>query len=142
MSRCLAGCLGVAILASSACEPPPAEGIVVDGLPCPSGTLPANFTGLVAGVPFDHAFRVVVADDGDDGDDGDDPGVVVVDAVFGAGSDPAMSLLRAPFATDDAWIVLFRVQPTTAGRVEGALVLTPVEETLSPCTVAVSATTR
>jgi hypothetical protein len=131
VSRRLACCFGAAIFAASACEPPPAEGLVVDGLSCASGMLPASFTGLVVGVPFDHAF-VVVADDG---------GIVDVDAVFDAGSDPAMSLLRRPFATDEAWIVPFRVQPATAGRVEGALVLTPADAALPPCTVALSATT-
>jgi hypothetical protein len=116
---------------AAGCEPAATPGLSVDGLSCAGGTLPADFTGLIVGVPFDHAFRVT-----------DEAGVVVdVAAVFDDGSDPAMSLLRAPFATDDAWVVPFRVQPTTEGRVEGALVLTPADGAIAPCTVVLSATT-
>jgi hypothetical protein len=114
-----------------ACEPAAPAGLVVDGLPCTQDSLPADFTGLVVGVPFDHAFRVT----------DEAGGTVELDAAFAEGSDPALTLRRAPFAAEGALVVPFRVQLTAPGRVEGTLTLTPPPEGPAACSVAVSATT-
>ncbi|MBM4279363.1 MAG: hypothetical protein FJ137_00910 [Deltaproteobacteria bacterium] len=119
----------VAAVVSGACEPAAPAGLVVDDLPCAGGSLPADFTGLVVGVPFDHAFRVT----------DESGGAVTVDAVFVAGSDPALTLRRAPFVAEGALVVPFRVQLTAPGRVEGTLTLTPPPEGPASCDVAVSA---
>jgi hypothetical protein len=115
----------------AACEPSAPAALLVDGLSCAAGSLPADFTGLVVGVPFDHAFRVT--------DEGG--GLVEVDATFADGSDPSLTLLRAPFVSEGALVVPFRVQPLVAGTVEGVLDMTPSAGELGPCRIAVSAST-
>jgi hypothetical protein len=123
--------LAAVALLMTACEPAPPAALVVDGQPCIDGALPANFSGLVVGAPFDHAFRVT----------DDLGGVVELEAAFVDGSDASMRLLRAPFAAEGAVVVPFRVQPTAPGRSAGTLELTPGgEPALAPCRVAVTAT--
>lgn len=120
----LLGLLGLGVVPG--CEP---EGTAVDNplrinrTACVTGTLSADFADLIVGVPVDRPVRVQ-----------DEGGAAVdVDAALLEGSDPAFSLLRAPFVADDATVVPLRVQLTAAGPVTGRLVFTPV--TGSGCTL-------
>ena len=119
------------VVGAGACEPAGAALLVVDGVPCAEGTLPATFTGLRPNVPLDHAFRVTDDRDGT-------PGLA---AAFAEGSDPGLTLLRAPFVADGAVVVPFRAVAPGPEPVSGALVLQPAgdADALPACTIAVSA---
>ncbi len=136
MTRTVSPCCRAAAVAAAlalgggACEPAGPALLVVDGVPCADGTLPATFTGLRPNVPLDHAFRVT--------DDRD--GTPVLSAAFADGSDPGLTLLRAPFVADGAVVVPFRAVAPGPEPVSGALALSPdAGNGLPPCTIAISA---
>jgi hypothetical protein len=112
--------------AVTGCEPEVAtvdDPLRINGTACVTGSLSADFANLIVGVPVDRPVRVQ-----------DEGGAAVdVEATLAEGSDPAFSLLRAPFVADDATVVPLRVQLTAPGSVGGSLVFTP--STGSPCTL-------
>jgi hypothetical protein len=104
--------------AVTGCEPEVAtvdDPLRINGTACVTGALSADFAGLIVGVPVDRPVRVQDAGGA----------AVDVEAALADGSDPAFSLLRAPFVADDATVVPLRVQLTAPGAVGGSLVFTP-----------------
>lgn len=107
------GLLLTAVTLTLGCEPSGGGAVLVDGRSCAEGSIPADFTGLTPGAPFDHAFVVDVD---------------AADVAFAADADPAISLRREPFAGEGGLVIPLRIQMTSAEPVSGTLTITPAEQ--------------